>query len=582
MDWDLSVLYKSFEDAKFQKDMASLEPMIKALDETINSELDELVLLETAVTQLTQLVDLFTQLMCYTQLTLSVEAQNEAAAKAYDKLMQPYMALQQTVSAFSRHLGTVDHLEELIGRSLILKANDFMLRTRKLEAAHLIDPAIEPWFLQLSLSGGEAFSQLRDKLDATHTVQLNGEDIPLSAARGKAYDPDAAVRKAAYEAEIASYDKISLPMSYCLNSIKAEAATLAKAKKFDTILDMTLFDSNMDRETLDAMWTAIREYLPDFRRYLRAKANYLGHKDGLPFYDLFAPVGKSEKVYTIEEALDILVTAFDKFNPDMSAFIKNAFEEGWIDMYPKKGKGGGAFCAGIHHLGISRILSNFTGSFSDVSTLAHELGHAWHNHCMKGLPTLMAEYPMPLAETASIFNETMLTHQTLTNADADFAFALLESELMEATQTVVDIYSRYLFETEVIETRKDHTMSVDELKAIMLRAQDASYGDGLDKEIRHPYMWACKSHYYRMDVNFYNFPYAFGLLFGKGVFAQYLKKGATFVPEYNRLLSICGSDTIANVAASVDIDVRNPDFWRSSLAVVKEGIDHFVELCNKQ
>ena len=582
MNWDLSVLYKSFEDEAFQKDMASIEPMLNAINETLTSDLSELVLLETTVTQLTQLTDVFTKLVCYAQLTLSVDAQNAEAAKAYDKLMQLYMGAQQISSAFSRHLGTVENLEELIGQSLILKANDFALRSAKLKAAHSIDPVIEPWFLQLSLSGGEAFSQLRDKLDATHTVNLNGEDIPLSAARGKAYELDAAVRKAAYEAELSSYEKIALPMSYCLNSIKAEAATLAKAKNFDSILDMTLFDSNMDKETLDAMWTAIREYLPDFRRYLRAKANLLGHEDGLPFYDLFAPVGKNEKVYSVEQALNILLTAFDQFNPDMSVFIKNAFENGWIDMHPKKGKSGGAFCAGIHSLGLSRILSNFTGSFSDVSTLAHELGHAWHNHCMKGLPTLMADYPMPLAETASIFNETMLTHQILKNADSDFAFALLESELMEATQTVVDIYSRFLFESEVIETRKDHTMSVDELKAIMLRAQEAAYGDGLDKNLRHPYMWACKSHYYRMDVNFYNFPYAFGLLFGKGVFAQYLKKGLAFVPEYNRLLSSCGSDTIANVAASVGIDVRNPDFWRSSLAVIKEAVDRFVALCEKR
>lgn len=169
--------------------------------------------------------------------------------------------------------------------------------------------------------------------------------------------------------------------------------------------------------------------------------------------------------------------------------------------------------------------------------------------------------PMPLAETASIFNETLLSHLVLEKADDQERFSLLESSLMEATQTVVDIYSRFLFESEVVDTRADHSMSVEELKDAMLRAQEASYGDGLDKNLRHPYMWACKSHYYSSGLNFYNFPYAFGLLFGKGVFAQYLQKGDAFVPVYNQLLRSCGSDTVANVAASVGIDVRSVDFW---------------------
>ena len=190
----------------------------------------------------------------------------------------------------------------------------------------------------------------------------------------------------------------------------------------------------------------------------------------------------------------------------------------------------------------------------------------------------ICKYIMPLAETASIFNEQLLAHMVLKDASPDEQLSLLEGNLMETNQTIVDIYSRYLFETEVIDTRADHAMSVDELKDAMLRAQEASYGDGLDPEIRHPYMWACKSHYYSSGYNFYNFPYAFGELFAKGVFAQYLQKGAAFVPDYCRLLRSCGSGTIADVAASVGIDVRNPDFWRSSLEVVKGNIDKFCEL----
>jgi len=367
-------------------------------------------------------------------------------------------------------------------------------------------------------------------------------------------------------------------MSYCINSIKAEGEIIRNARHFDSVLDMTLFDSAMETETLQAMWAAADEFMPDFRRYLHAKARLLNHKGGLPFYDLFAPVGEGGKQYTVAEARLALTDVFGRFNPEMAAFINKAFDKRWIDMFPRKGKGGGAFCMDIHCMGISRILTNFAGSYSDVSTLAHELGHAWHGYCMKDIPVIMTNCPMPLAETASIFNETMMTHQALQSSDDAQVFALIENELMEATQVVVDIKSRFLFEKDVIDTRKDHTMSVDELKDAMLRAQDQTYGDGLDKAFRHPFMWACKPHYYFTQEHFYNFPYAFGLLFGKGVFARYLEKGSAFIPEYNRLLAVSGSDTVKNVAASIGIDVNSVDFWRSSLSIIRDSIDRFCSL----
>ena len=577
--WDLTPLYQSFDDPAFAADMAALPGLIAELNGAIAEELP-------AVEKLEKLTDLqmsinakMERLFLLCELTLSADATNATAMLHTDKLYVLSNDCSLADSAVTRYIGSLDNLEDCIAQSEKLQAIAFALREEQESAKHVIPAEIEPWVLQMRLSGGTAFSQLRDKLDSTHTVDYRGESLPLPTVRGMAYDPDAAVRKDAYEAEIASYKKIEMPMSYCLNSIKLEARTLAKARGYDSVLDMTLEQNRMDRETLDAMWTAIREYLPHFRRYLRAKAAYLGHKDGLPFYDLFAPVGKGARTYTIEEARQKLIDEMGKFTPDMANFIDNAFEENWIDVYPREGKTGGAFCAGWHEADRSFVLTNYQGSFSDVSTLAHELGHAWHNRCMAGLPALLTDTPMPLAETASIFNETMLSHQVMSSATPEEQFTLVEAELMEATQTVVDIYSRYLFESEVVETRADHAMTVDELKDCMLRAQDASYGDGLDKELRHPYMWACKSHYYSSGLSFYNFPYAFGLLFGKGVFAQYLKEGDSFVPKYNQLLRSCGSGTIADVAASVGIDVRSVDFWRSSLEVIKESVDRFCALC---
>ena len=579
--WDLSFLYKSFEDEAFLADVARWPEMIAEQKALLESDLGDQEKLEKLFALDEDMSALVDRLFNFTGLTLSADASNSVAQQYEDKLALIANDSSLVGSAITRYVGSLGNLEELIAASEKLQPIAFILREMAEEAKHTIPAEIEPWMLQMRLSGGSAFSQLRDKLDSTHTVDYRGQSLPLPAVRGMAYDGDASVRKDAYEAEIASYKKIELPMSYCLNSIKMEARTMAKAKGHDSVLDMSLYQNRMDRETLDAMITAIKEYLPHFRRYLRAKAAYLGHADGLPFYDLFAPVGKASKAYTIEEAREVLLREMGKFTPAMAEFMDNAFEQRWIDVYPREGKGGGAFCAGAHAYDRSLILTNYQGSFSDISTLAHELGHAWHNRCMAGLPFCLTGTPMPLAETASIFNETILAHQVLKTATEDEQFTLLEASLMEVTQTCVDILSRFLFESEVIDTRADHAMTVDELKDCMLRAQEATYGDGLAKDVRHPYMWACKSHYYSSGYNFYNFPYAFGELFGKGVFAQYLKEGESFVPKYNQLLRSCGSGTIAEVAASVGIDVRDPAFWRASLEVVKNDIDTFCKLCEK-
>ncbi len=573
--WDLAYLYAGFEDESFKKDLSGLTEEGQALKKLLEEDLPEREKLEKLVLCSEELNAKLERLGLFISCTLAVDATNEAANQADDQMNMIYTELQPVFSALERFVAGAKDLDGAIESSEILGRVGFALREMRENAKHLIPENIEPWILAMQLSGGSAFSQLRDKLDSTVSVDYRDEKLPLAGVRGKAYDPDPRVRKDAYDAEIAAYSKIELPMSYCLNSIKMEARTLAKARGYDSVLDMTLAQSRMDRQTLDALWTAVREYLPDFRRYLKAKGKLLNHPDGLPFWDLFAPVGEVTRKYTIEEAREILLREMGKFTPKMAEFMDNAFEQRWIDLYPRDGKTGGAFCAGAHFADRSLVMTNFQGSFSDVSTLAHELGHAWHNRCMAGLPHLMIDTPMPLAETASIFNETMLSYQVLQSCQPSERLYLLENGLMEATQTVVDIYSRFLFEQEVVDTRADHAMTVEELKDAMLRAQEASYGDGLRKDARHPYMWACKSHYYSSGYNFYNFPYAFGLLFGKGVFARYLEKGSAFADDYCRLLRGCGSAPIAEVAAGVDINVRDPEFWRSSLSVIKKDIDEF-------
>ena len=582
-NWDLTVFYKDFDDPEFKDDLTRLPKEIDAFTAAIAAPAeDEVEKLVSLVHQEEALSNLFERLNLMIELTLSVDANNKAANAAMAPLMRAVMGSSLASNAFSRYLASLENLDAIIDADDELKARAFALREAAEDAKHQLPEALEKPVLKMQLSGGEAFSQLRDKLDATLLVDYDGKQIPLSAVRALAYDGDADTRRQAYEAELASYKKIELPMSFCLNNLKAEGETMAALKGYKGVLDMALAHSRMDEKTLEAMWTAIREALPELREYFKAKGRLLGHENGLPFYDLFAPVGQSTRTYTVEEARALLLDLFGKFCPEMGEMMRTAFDEGWIDMYPREGKSGGAFCSGYYAKNISRVMTNFAGSASDVSTLAHELGHAFNNRMLHHKPIMMTETPMPLAETASTFNETLLISQLLKTATPEEELTLLDSCLTEQTQTMVDIYSRFLFEQKVVAAQADHALDVDELKETMLWAQEQSYGDGLDPEYRHPYMWACKSHYYSTGVHFYNFPYAFGGLFARGLYARYEKEGEAFVPVYCDLLSRFGSDTIANVTASVGIDVTTPDFWREAVESVLVQVRRFVELADQE
>lgn len=582
-NWDLTVFYKDFDDPEFKDDLARLPKEIDAFTAAIAAPAeDEVEKLVSLVHQEEALSNLFERLSLMIELTLSVDANNKAANAAMAPLMRAVMGSSLASNAFSRYLASLENLDAIIDADDELKARAFALCEAAEDAKHQLPEALEKPVLKMQLSGGEAFSQLRDKLDATLLVDYDGKQIPLSAVRALAYDGDADTRRRAYEAELASYKKIELPMSFCLNNLKAEGETMAALKGYKGVLDMALAHSRMDEKTLEAMWTAIREALPELREYFKAKGRLLGHENGLPFYDLFAPVGQSTRTYTVEEARALLLDLFGKFCPEMGEMMRTAFDEGWIDMYPREGKSGGAFCSGYYAKNISRVMTNFAGSASDVSTLAHELGHAFNNRMLHHKPIMMTETPMPLAETASTFNETLLISQLLKTATPEEELTLLDSCLTEQTQTMVDIYSRFLFEQKVVAAQADHALDVDELKETMLWAQEQSYGDGLDPEYRHPYMWACKSHYYSTGVHFYNFPYAFGGLFARGLYARYEKEGEAFVPVYCDLLSRFGSDTIANVTASVGIDVTTPDFWREAVESVLVQVRRFVELADQE
>ena len=325
---------------------------------------------------------------------------------------------------------------------------------------------------------------------------------------------------------------------------------------------------------------AARDSFPDFRRYLRAKARMLGLEQ-LPWYDLFAPVGASTRAWDYAEASAFIVEQFGSYSQRMSDFAARAFRENWIDAEPRPGKRDGAFCMPLRGEEL-RILSNYQPGFKSVLTLAHELGHGYHNLNLARHPDLNRDTPSTLAETASIFCETIVRHAVMRHAGPQEQIEILEGALMSACQVVVDITSRFLFERRVFDGRRQRDLSIYELCAIMEETQRETYGDGLDQEVLHPYMWAAKGHYYNTGNSFYNFPYMFGLLFGTGLYAIYQQDPAAFQVGYDDLLASTGMADAATLAARMQIDTRSPAFWRASLDIIRADIERFEALAAEQ
>jgi len=589
MRWSLDRLYTSFESKEYKDDLKKLDELIKDFtdwsDNNLNSPENSTYKIETYLNKVIDLTNLFTKLMSFASLTSSVDAKNEDALKYMDMLNMKYSETAKAYSKFKQFIGSIDNLDELIESSKLLKEHSFYLKEIKSSTKYLLSQEEEILISKMKNTGSKAWAKLQNIVTSTLLVdmEMDGEmkKLPLTVVRNMAYSSDSALRKKAYEAELKSYEKIEETSAACLNGIKGEVITISNLRGYKSPLEQTLIDSRMDEEILNAMFTAMKESLPAFHRYFMKKAQLLGHKNGLPFYDLFAPIGNMNRTFSYEEARKYIVDNFRSFSDKLADFADNAFENRWIDAEPREGKRGGAFCSNLHPIKESRIMANFDGSFSNVITLAHELGHGYHGSCLVDESILNSSYPMPIAETASIFCETIVVNAALKEASEEEQLSILESSLQDAGQVIVDIYSRFLFEDEVFSRRKDHSLSVKELKNIMIEAQKAAYGNGLDHEYLHPYMWINKSHYYSAERNYYNFPYAFGLLFSKGLYYKYLEDEKSFVKKYDELLRETGKNNIADVAKMMDIDVHSVDFFRNSLKLIEKDIEKFIELADK-
>jgi oligoendopeptidase F len=578
--WDLTPLFPAVDAPETAAAESDLAAAVTALGERFDrqeaaADGEGLVAaFEAILDALNDVLDRYTRLEAYAYGFVSTDSGDEGAQALLSRLASEEARIAVLRTRFDAWMGRLD-LDDLVARSPAAADHAWPLRKAARRAAHQMPAPEEALAAELGITGSTAWGRLYEDVTAgvTATVERpdgRAETLPIFAVRGLATHPDGASRAAAFRAELDAWRANAVPIAAALNAIKGETLALGARRGWDDPLDPVLEHSAVERPAFDAMQAAVDTALPDFRRYLAAKARLLG-KERLAFWDLFAPVGDAPE-RSWPDATGEVDRAFAGYGDDLAALARRAAAESWVDAGPRAGKVGGGFCMHVGD-GASRILMNFDGSIDSVHTLAHELGHAYHNTTLRPRTPLQRSTPMALAETASIFCETILTDRALEAATGGERLALLEADLQGACQVVVDIRSRFLFESRLFTRRRASTVPVRELSELMAEAQVEAYGDGLDPKALHPLMWAAKPHYY--GSSFYNWPYTFGLLFGLGLYAAWQAEPGDFRASYAAMLSSTGVETAGQLAARFGIDIADQAFWAASLDVLRARIDDF-------
>lgn len=580
--WDIDAIFPGPDSPEFEaelkaidQDVTNLENLVESTDIGAGRVTDSKAAWEAFEAAYSPLHERIRTASTYIHMHTNVDSRNEAAQAKESVFQQLGIRMRKVDNKATAWIGTLN-LDDLMAKSQSAREHAYFLLTAKVAATKMMSPSEEDLAAELRESGGAAWGKLQGNVASQIQVQVGDQTMPMPAVRNLAYDADSEVRRDGYLAELEAWKKHEVPIAAAMNGIKGEVGRLARRRGWGSPLDQALFDARIDRESLDAMMGAARKFFPSARKYLKSKAKMLG-KERLPWFDLFAPLPGAGREWDYARSEDFIEEVFRGYSDRLADFARMTYDQNWTDAELRLGKRDGGFCIPLRP-GESRIFMNFKPAFGSVSTLAHELGHAYHNVCLKDRKPLQRGTPMTLAETASIFCETLIRQAGLREGSEIEKLEILEASIMGSVQTIVDISSRFLFESEVFERRIERELSAKELCEIMERSQRETYGDGLDEAFLHSYMWAVKPHFYSAGRSFYNFPYMFGLLFGLGLFAIYEKEPDTFRSRYDELLSSTGMFGAAELARTFGIEIREEAFWAGSLKVVEGDIETFVGL----
>ncbi|EFM11763.1 oligoendopeptidase, pepF/M3 family [Paenibacillus curdlanolyticus YK9] len=458
----------------------------------------------------------------------------------------------------------------------------FALAERRDAAREKLSPALEELAGDLAVDGYHGWGELYNTIVSRAKFQVteaDGTSRVLSAGQmhNRLFDADRAVREAAMAEWEREWSDLGELIAEPLNRLGGFRLKLYGHRNWTNVLKEPLAINRMSEATLNAMWAAVEESKPDLVRYMERKAKLLGIPK-LDWHDVEAPISSTTKTVPFDEAAAFIVERFRQFSPDMAEFSEMAFRDGWIEAEDRAGKRPGGFCTSFPKSEQTRIFMTYSGTASNVSTLAHELGHAYHQHVMNDLPPLAQDYAMNVAETASTFAEMLVSDAAVKLTDDDGEkLALLEDKVQRAVAFFMNIHARFLFETRFYAKRKEGLVTAEELSELMEEAQREAFSGQLGSV--HPSFWASKLHFYLTDVPFYNFPYTFGFLFSSGIYARAQREGEAFAERYVALLRDTGRMTVEELAKKhLGVDLEQPDFWREAVALTKADIEQFLAM----
>lgn len=588
MKWDLNNLYEGFDSANYKDDLENLKFNIKEINEIFKRDFesldDELFIefLEGVIIKYEKINLLYERISCFIFLNISVDSRNKEAIDNEIILNDLKVSMILISSSIQKIISSRSSILRILHKSDVLKEYEFLFKEFLSMEKHLLSDELEETMASIYNSGVNYFSSLQDSLISKYKVTLNDngkkKDIPLTECRSLLESDSKEIRKMAFEGERELYKFMGEPLSYAINSIKKSFIYDTKKRGYDSPISRSLKSNRIDFEILDAMFSAVKKNFDFFRDFLKLKSTLLGNEsEKLNYYDLFVSTRKSSKEINFDYAREFLIKNFYEFSGEVGDFVKNAFEKKWIDSEIIEGKVGGAFCSNINSIGESRILLNYTNSYDSIFTLAHELGHAYHGEVLKTERILNTNYPMTIAESASIFFETLICDKAYGMSDHNEKIIILEYELNNACQLILDIYSRFLFESEVFKRCENEFLTFDDLNLIMKNSQKISYGDCMNEDYFGE-AWIYKSHYYDFENNFYNFPYTFGHLFSLGLYKIYLEDSNEFHENYKMILKNSGKNNLKDICKMCEIDITNHEFFNNSIEILRKKYLKYKDL----
>ncbi len=516
-----------------------------------------------------------------------LQAQNMADKKATElrgKVTELQAIFQNALTLFDDKLKQLDDsLWEKLLLADELKEIAFVLSERRDRSKEKCSQREEALINSLSVDGYHAWGQFYDVIVKNIRIPFIDKEkekerlLSAGQAHNKFSDPDRMVRKTVFENWEEAWESQSEYISTVLNHLAGFRLNVYKERGWTDVLYEPLKINRMERKTLDTMWSVISNHKQLFLKYFERKAKLL-NLDKLSWYDLDAPIGTANTKMSYQEGADFIIEQFGKFGNKLANFAQQAFENRWIEAEDRDGKRPGGFCTSFPLSQQSRIFMTYSGTPSNVSTLAHELGHAFHSYALRDVHPMNKGYAMNVAETASTFAEMIVADASVKEAKTkEEKIALLEDKIQRSTAFFMNIHARFLFETRFYEERKKGIVSKERLNTLMEEAQKEAYCNALADY--HPTFWASKLHFYITGVPFYNFPYTFGYLFSLGIYARSKADSAGFEDKYIALLKDTGSMTVEALAAKhLDVDLTKQSFWEDAVKLCEEDVKDFLRL----